>query len=254
MYESAFTLARQAHATAHLYNDDDEATPLFVMVSESGGSYDSGSFAATGSFASGFWYLANLAATHAAGNVHFCRQALTGGYYELLSSNHVGSFSSGEQRRPTPDFWNTVLYNRLLGQPLTNLTQSAHGTRWLMYCSKRFSSRVAVLALNYNRTHAQSMRVVRQPTTDSRSRTVLVYHLTPAVGQNATQSSITQLNGVPLVVQQQQENHRTVLPSLEGKLVTTKWLTVAPLTYAFFELMDVSHSNLCDSRPTTAVE
>jgi len=266
MYESALTLAQQAHATAHLYDDDDNndnnnnnheegtAKSPFVMVSESGGSYDSGSLAATGSFASGFWYLANLAATHAAGNVHFCRQALTGGSYELLRS-HIRQGSSSEERqkrlrRPAPDYWNTVLYNRLMGQPLINLTKSAHGTRWLIHCSKRHPSGLSVLALNYNRTHAQSIRVVQSK--DDQPRNVIVYHLTPLSGQNATQAFITELNGTPLIVHAD-EDHRAILPSLEGKLVKTKRLTVAPLTYAFFELFDVNYSDICATRPVTAV-
>ena len=235
-YQKARDLAEQAHATAKLYSNN-----LTVWVSESGGSYDSGSLAATGSYGSGFWYLSNLAATHAAGNAHFCRQTLTGGFYGLTTFDNP--------KRPHPDFWNTVLYNRLMGPP-TGLTvnslgrstsddQESPSVQWTIHCSKRHHpTSVAILALNYDRyrTHEVQLATWKYP--------ILAYRLTPAGGTNATNANATSLNGQVLEFQPDGS-----LPELNGELLkNTNVLTVAPLTYAFFEIIGFysgSSSNPC---------
>ena len=215
--------------------------PPQVWMSECGGSYNSGSPQATGTFASGFWYLDNMAMMHHAGHRHFCRQTLAGGNYGLLDQV--------SPRTPHPDFWSAVLYQRILGGPaeLPSSTLSMLGAmiykddygnlvqpsskedfaepRWYIYHAKRPEASLAVLGINFDEKKTCGFRL------NAGKIQIRAYTLTPLSGLAPWNSTGITLNGLPLLVDGDGR-----VPSLEGNVLIDDTLWLAPLTYAFFEL------------------
>lgn len=207
-----------------------------VWMSECGGSSDSGSPQATGSYASGFWYLDGMAMFHHAGYQRFCRQTLAGGNYGLLDQV--------SPRTPHPDFWNAVLYQKILGRPLTELTsQLEHMVRcegvsedpmrptaqWYAFEAKNPTASRAFLGVNFH----PSLRcgLVLHDRDDAPAHHIAEYILTPnAAGTepNVTSTRIY-LNGLELI------DHSS---PLEGRRTTEKILWLEPHTYGFYEVTD----------------
>ena len=81
-----------------------------IWIGEGSMAYNSGRENVTDSIQSTFWYaniLGQLGKTRHMTHSVFCRQALIGGWYELLS--HSNNFE------PNPDYWLAVLWKRLMG-------------------------------------------------------------------------------------------------------------------------------------------
>lgn len=84
-----------------------------LWVGEAGGAYNSGRHSTTDAFLSGFWYNDNMATLAQRRHKAFCRQTLVGGNYGLLNS---------ESLRPNPDFYSALLWQRLMGTKVLNVT------------------------------------------------------------------------------------------------------------------------------------
>jgi Glycosyl hydrolase family 79, N-terminal domain len=216
---------------------DASVTPAVqVWVSESGGSYNSGSEEATGSFASGFWFLNALAMTHHAGHRHFCRQTLAGGYYGLLSNE--------SPRDPHPDYWNALFYQRLFASPSPLLINSVGSTicvsyndgttqhvdgsriRWYVYHSKRRDDSLVMLGVNFH-------NVTRCGFVFSSEKTLVTEFVLTPDGHELDPWNTTgaKLNGHRLEVGK--DGH---FPNIEGVDATVDTLWLDPLSYGFFEV------------------
>lgn len=84
-----------------------------VWVGEAGGAYNSGRHSSTDAFVSGFWYNDNMATLAQRKHKAFCRQTLVGGNYGLLDAGNL---------KPNPDFYSALLWRRLMGTTVLNVT------------------------------------------------------------------------------------------------------------------------------------
>jgi heparanase 1 len=81
-----------------------------LWVGEGALAYHSGQDGLTNTIASSFWYahyLGETATSAPFSHSVFCRQTLTGGYYELL--DHQANYE------PNPDYWTALLWKKLMG-------------------------------------------------------------------------------------------------------------------------------------------
>ncbi|KAL7510405.1 hypothetical protein ACHAXN_008548 [Cyclotella atomus] len=84
--------------------------PSILWVGEGAMAYNSGREGVTNSFISTAWYaavLSSLSKTQPVSHSVYCRQALIGGYYELISHKTVD---------PNPDYWMARLWKQLIGR------------------------------------------------------------------------------------------------------------------------------------------
>lgn len=218
-----------------------------LWVSECGGSFNSGSPEGTGSYASGFWYLNDMAMFQHLGYRRFCRQTLAGGNYGLLDQL--------SPRKPHPDFWSAVLYQKLLGPSMKDLTHqlralveckgSSHldsdqTAQWYAFESKTRpnSSLVALLGINFHPDLECGLVVSDVPVS------IAQYILTPTAvathgsGQRNLTSKDIFLNGRRLV------DHSS---SLEGKEIEDNMVWLEPQTYGFFEVEHASVSTILEA-------
>ena len=77
-----------------------------LWVGEIAACWHSGQQGWTDRFGDLFWYMDALAARAALNHSAFCRQALVGGFYEMLDRATLS---------PNPDFWGALLFRRLMG-------------------------------------------------------------------------------------------------------------------------------------------
>lgn len=84
-----------------------------LWVGEAGGAYNSGRHLSTDAFLSGFWYNDNMATLAQRNHKAFCRQTLVGGNYGLLDARSL---------EPNPDFYSALLWRRLMGSQVLNVT------------------------------------------------------------------------------------------------------------------------------------
>lgn len=118
-----------------------------LWFSETGGAFNSGNKATSGSFGHGFWYLPSLAGHAAAGIKKHIRQAFIGGFYELVDK---ATFE------PNPDYYAAVLYRRLVDGRVLGRLGGDDGIRvWAFCCRegpKRPRGSVVALILNFENT------------------------------------------------------------------------------------------------------
>ena len=88
---------------------------LHMAVSETGGAYNSGQAGVSNAFGSSFWWLDLLASLGKHAHDFACRQALVGGHYSLLDL--------GERRQPSPDFWATLLWRKLVSPKILRIAK-----------------------------------------------------------------------------------------------------------------------------------
>ena len=90
-----------------------------LWIGEGAMSYNSGRPGVTNTMVSTFWYanlLAVLSKTQPIAHSVYCRQALLGGYYELIQHNASTTPSGQVVLKPNPDYWIARLYKLTVGQ------------------------------------------------------------------------------------------------------------------------------------------
>lgn len=90
--------------------NDINSYPSILWVGEGAMAYNSGREGVTNSFISTAWYaslLSSLSKTQPVPHSVYCRQALIGGYYELISHKTMD---------PNPDYWMARLWKQLVGR------------------------------------------------------------------------------------------------------------------------------------------
>lgn len=87
-----------------------------------------------------FWYVDALAARAALNHSAFCRQALVGGFYELLGR---------ESFEPNPDFYAALLFKQLMGPTVLRARVVGNATRMLrVWAQCQSPGLVTLLLLN----------------------------------------------------------------------------------------------------------
>ena len=116
-------------------------------MGEAGGAYNSGRPGVTDSFVSSFWYLDGFGILSEKGHSSFCRQTLVGGNYGLLQNT--------PEHEPNPDYYATLLWQRLMGRSVLGVTRDdggeGEGDRDILvysHCLNGDNGGVAVLAIN----------------------------------------------------------------------------------------------------------
>ena len=209
--------------------DDGQGTPQMWM-GEDGGAYNSGQNGTTNRFTAGFWSLNELGIFARAGFSVYCRQTLLGGNYGLLDKDTL---------KPNPDFFNYVLFKRLMGPKVLDvqgaggdLTAYAHCTREGAVPGQRPGA-VTLLLINFaeNDVQLNSFKVGDAGGKDllARGSPRLDYTLTPGTA-GVLNSTFPNLNGKPLQV-----SADAVYPSLKPKAAAEAGDLVVPKTaYGFY--------------------
>ena len=118
-----------------------------IWIGEGGGAYNSGRDNVTNAMFGGFWFLDQLALFAERGHQAYCRQTFIGGLYSLLD---IVSY------HPNPDYYNLLLWSRLMGKEVLKATSSLVSTdgdlRTYAHCTKDRRGSVTVLLINLSNT------------------------------------------------------------------------------------------------------
>ena len=116
------TLRAAGPAAAHLLDAG-------LWCDETAFAWGSGRYGLTDTFADTFWYVHQLGALAARGHTMVSRQALRGGWYELLNQTSA---------EPLPDFYAAVLWRRVMGARVLSASLAgagAVGARAFAHCA-----------------------------------------------------------------------------------------------------------------------
>ncbi|XP_047140339.1 heparanase-like [Hydra vulgaris] len=199
-----------------------------VWIRETSSTYGGGSKSAGNSFAAGFLWLDKLGLAAQMGISVVLRQSFKGGNYSLVDAKF----------NPTPDYWSSLLYKRLVGQKVLKLTgflEHGRDIRMYAHCTNvkngaYKSGSVVLIVININ--------AKENATINFKNNTVSVdqYLLTPSNGNIADE--MVSLNGHILTM-----NNETTLPVL-NPIKSNFPLYMPPLSYGFFVLTN-SNAKVC---------
>ena len=99
-----------------------------LWMGEDGGAYNSGQNGTTNRFTAGFWSLNELGTFAKNGFSVYCRQTLLGGNYGLLDKDSL---------QPNPDFFNYLLFKRLMGPEVLKVESSSKDVTVYAHCTRR---------------------------------------------------------------------------------------------------------------------
>lgn len=160
-----------------------------------------------GTFLDSFRYLNQLGLMARDGVQVVFHNTLASGNYALLNPTTL---------QPRPNYWASLLWNRLMGTTVLDAGPSLHGLHIYAQCMRGHRGGVTLLAINNSRTKAQ---LVNFPTVATR------YTLSSA----APDSDTVELNGAILELGQ-----ADTLPSLRGVGVPVGDTRLGPATITFF--------------------
>ena len=229
-------LGRQIQATVQKTSPKSK-----IWMGEGGGCYNSGSNNVTNAFNSGFWFLDQMGSFAATGHGSFCRQTLAGGYYGLLDTD-----TQGNVVRPNPDYYSLLLWSRLMGQSVLQVTSSSQQTlRIYAHCTGTDAPNyrqgsITLLLINLsNTTAAQPSQLSTAEQPDLLALPRDEYLLSSACGAAAAAADEREL----LACREMMLNGKTLaltadgqIPALEPVAVNgnhAEALTLEPLTYAY---------------------
>jgi len=201
---------------------------LELWQGEAGGAYNSGQHLVTNAFISGFWYLDQIATFAVYGHQRYCRQTLVGGNYGFLNTTTLV---------PNPDFYNALLFRRLMGEGVLKVVGDS-GTPYLRvygHCKKDSNPQgsVTLLFINLHPTVPYSITLT--------THTGVVYtgtrdeYLLTAPG-NDLRLQQTLLNGKLLELTPAGD-----IPPLDPvRKPGSESLVIAPLSYGFVVLLQAA--------------
>ncbi|KAL4308390.1 hypothetical protein GQ457_01G000120 [Hibiscus cannabinus] len=182
-----------------------------AWVSESGGAFNSGSKDVSPTFVDGFWYLDQMGMAATYDQNVFCRQALIGGNYGLLSATTF---------IPNPDYYGALLWHRLMGSTVLAVTKESDPDMCVYaHCAKKKPG-VSVIFINLSKDRSFNITLSNlKSEDDGKSNYEFVgkqnreeYHLTSLFGK--MKGGIVCLNDVPMV----QTGSRDI-PAMDPRLV-----------------------------------
>ena len=216
-----------------------------VILGETAGHNGNGRHGFTDTFISGFYWLELLGTTAQRRNVaHIFRQELVGHSYALVGA--VENYTEGTALTPTPDYFSSVLWKRLIGTAVLsttiNASSDAHigGTERFQawgFCGKQ--SNTAVIAWT------NAMAAVVNVTLDVRANERAAYIMTAKSNLN---SMVAELNGVALTL-----TSSGALPKLKPVVVAHEGpMALPPHSYGFVELRGTILS-ACSVEPSATI-
>ncbi|XP_039615623.1 heparanase [Polypterus senegalus] len=205
-----------------------------VWLGETGSAFGGGAPGLSDTYAAGFMWLDKLGLSAKLGIDVVIRQVFVGaGSYHLVDSNFD----------PLPDYWLSLLYKKLVGPEVLNVTIFTHDgdqnrhLRVYMHCTRNNSTNfksgdVTLIALNLSK----KTTTIHLPEYFF-SKRIDAYQLEPA-GEGGLSSRNIQLNGKLLVM----VDERT-LPELTGStLPVGSPLQIPGFTFAFYVIRDANVS------------
>ncbi|KAL9231500.1 hypothetical protein vseg_006724 [Gypsophila vaccaria] len=195
-------------------------------VGEAGGAWHGGRHLVTNSFASGFWYLDQLAIAASYNNKVFCRQILIGGHYGLLNTTTF---------LPNPDYYSTLLWHRLMGKKVLATKVAANPKiRAYAQCSKQPDEGITLLILNLDKAAYDISVSTQDGPIGGPSMQREEYHLTAPNGDVQSQTML--LNGQVLSLTPSGEIPQFV----PQKVDSTKPIEVGPMSYVYVQFPGIS--------------
>lgn len=202
-----------------------------LWMGEDGGAYNSGRNGTTNRFTAGFWSLNELGIFARAGFSVYCRQTLLGGNYGLLDKDTL---------QPNPDFFNYLLFKRLMGPEVLDVQSSRREVTAYAHCTRRGiagfpifeAGAVTVLILNFMSdfdAEIGTMTVTRDAQKDLLTGPRLEYTLTAGT-PGELNSTFSNLNGQPLRV-----SETGIFPAMLPLIIQREQtLTVPKQSYGFY--------------------
>ena len=178
-----------------------------VWLGETGHAQCGGEPGVSDRYITGFWWLDELGQMAARGQQITMRQALIGGSYTLLRPDGLV---------PTPDFFNSVLWQRLMGDTVLQTTSSDPMLRAYAHCTRGQAGAVTLLLLNLDPARAATIEA------DA--------HIDYVLTAPDLLSETTSLNGTLLEVASD-----GVVPETPGVLRRGP-IEIGPRSYGFFVL------------------
>lgn len=133
-----------------------------LWMGEDGGAYNSGQNGTTNRFTAGFWSLNELGIFAKNGFTVYCRQTLLGGNYGLLDKDTL---------LPNPDFFNYLLFKRLMGREVLRVESSSPEVTVYAHCTRKGGKEdelqglepgaVTVLIINFMAQHDAQIGVLK---------------------------------------------------------------------------------------------
>lgn len=209
--------------------DDQEMRPsVELWLGETGGAQCGGEPGVSDRYASSLWWLDQLGMAARSGQPVVVRQTLVGADYGLLDPTTL---------RPRPDYWASLLWKRLMGTRVLEVTAQASNPHLRVYahCHADGSGRPVVFALNLTQSHQLALQLAGQGEGGE------LFEVTA----RGLQAETVLLNGMPL-----QQLPSGALPELRGRKLKplevsavgqgtgAKQVTrvIAPLGYTFWVL------------------
>jgi len=193
---------------------DQYAPAAEVWLDETGHALCGGEEGLSDRFVTGFWWLDQLGLMAARGQPVVVRQAFTGGEYRLVDYDTL---------EPSPDYFNSLLWKRLMGTRALRVTAAAGDfVRLYAHCTAGRSGPVTVLAINLDQT---------QPTRLAFAGAGAARELYLVTGTDLVGTDIF-LGGEPLAVGPDGSP-----PALSAASVNDP-IELPPLSYAFVVLPD----------------
>jgi heparanase 1 len=197
---------------------DRHAANAEVWLGETGNAQCGGEPELSDRFEGGLWWLDQLGALALRGQPVVVRQTLAGSNYGLLDD---------ETLTPAPDYYNTLLWKRLMGKRVLEVSRSSHNPYLRLYAhctpsaGAEGAGKVTLLALNLHPTQPAELHL------EQASLPVTIHEL-----------SAPSLNSRELYLDGQPLSAAGSLPKLEGRaseLVAGR-LVLSPTHYAFVQL------------------
>jgi len=200
---------------------------LELWMGEAGGAYNSGQHLVTDAFYSGFWWLDQIANFAIFGHQRYCRQTLIGGNYGFLNTTTL---------HPNPDFYNALLWRRLMGEGVLRVVVDSATPYLRVYghCTKTFSPQgpITLLLLNYHPSTAYNVTFTNL--TGTLYTGPREEYLLTAAGNGDLRQQQSLLNGKLLDLTPQGD-----IPSLDPvRRSGNEPLTIAPLSYGYVVLLE----------------
>ncbi|XP_071096505.1 heparanase-like [Haliotis cracherodii] len=217
--------SRMIHAV-DLIDDYQPVRPLWLGETSTG--WSGGALHLSDAYAAGFLWMDKLGVCARYGIKGVLRQSLYGGNYGVLQSD----------MDPNPDYWLTLLYKRLVGNKVFDVTSPSKFVRVYAHCTKLQNlyhynpGSVTVYAMNVNNDSA-ILRFPHLPGQDHLD----VFWLTPQHG--SLRAKVVELNGQAIVYA------NNVIPPLPPKTVTSGSVTIPPRSFGFIVM---PHANLASCK------
>jgi heparanase 1 len=211
LHTSFFDESRRWTAWVEHYCDQ-YAPQAEIWLEETGNAQCGGEPGLSDRFVAGFWWLDLLGCLAQSGQKVIIRQNLSGADYGLINDNTL---------EPNPDYWNSLLWKRLMGREVLDVELSQQRPDLRVYTHRakdRLSGSVAVLVMNTNREESLTLNF------GTSSLDVFLCTADDLLGREVM------LNGKKLMTRPDGS-----VPEVEPKIVSRGYLELPPVSYAFIQ-------------------